>query len=618
MRADPPSRHVILTFVRHYLPGYKAGGPLRTIANMVEALGDEYDFRIVTLDRDATEAAAYPDMEEGVWTPVGKAKVFYLAPTRSGLARIAKILCETPHDILYLNSFFDPDFTLKPLLARRLGVAPRVPVVLAPRGEFSPAALRIKGARKRAFLAAAGVAGLHRDVRWQASSVAEQNDIRRTFGRLASRIVVAPDMPDTMSVALPGFVPRAQGAPLRICFLSRIAPMKSLDFALEILRDVAVPVRFDIHGPIEDEAYWKRCQEIARTLPDTVCVTYRGSIPHTDVPATLACHDLFFLPSRGENFGHAIFEALSAGTPVLISDQTPWRGLAERGVGWDLCLEGRAAFGRAVFESAGWTPAQQAECRRRCIEFAEEQERSEGAIEAIRALFAPSRREPLQDPVGYHDALAPGWNARYARGGFARRARFFERKILPLLPGGAWLDAGCGSGTFSRILAGQGRSVIGLDASLAMLAEAKAARTPANLSFMPVETVERLPFADGSFDGLLCLSVLEYLEDPLAVLAEMARVLRPGGVAVFSVPHRRSVVRRAQKVCRRLKPARSCFGINYLDLSRFETVPEEMQAHAVAAGFTPRTILGFDPIIPLVLRAALKPSLIYMICERGP
>jgi glycosyltransferase involved in cell wall biosynthesis len=43
---------------------------------------------------------------------------------------------------------------------------------------------------------------------------------------------------------------------------------------------------------------------------------------------------LFFLPTRGENFGHVISESLQAGCPVLISDQTPWQGLEEKKAGW--------------------------------------------------------------------------------------------------------------------------------------------------------------------------------------------------------------------------------------------------------------------------------------------
>ena len=54
--------------------------------------------------------------------------------------------------------------------------------------------------------------------------------------------------------------------------------------------------------------------------------------------------DLLFLPTAGENFGHAIQEALAAGCPVLISDRTRWRDLAPKGVGWDLPLSAPDRF----------------------------------------------------------------------------------------------------------------------------------------------------------------------------------------------------------------------------------------------------------------------------------
>jgi len=77
-------------------------------------------------------------------------------------------------------------------------------------------------------------------------------------------------------------------------------------------------------------------------------VDYCGVIPHAEVPAILAENALFFLPTRGENYGYAIHEALAAGLPVLISDQTPWRQLEKSGVGWDLPLDDPARFAAVI------------------------------------------------------------------------------------------------------------------------------------------------------------------------------------------------------------------------------------------------------------------------------
>src|ERR1019366_8134603 len=72
----------VLVMADHYLPGTKGGGPIRSIANLVDALGEEIDFRIVTRDRDLGDGAPYPSVTPNTWMEVGKARVVYLSPER--------------------------------------------------------------------------------------------------------------------------------------------------------------------------------------------------------------------------------------------------------------------------------------------------------------------------------------------------------------------------------------------------------------------------------------------------------------------------------------------------------------------------------------------------------
>ena len=74
----------ILVFVARYLPGYKSGGPIRSISNLVESLGGEFDFYVVTSDRDAGEDRPYPSIRRSSWTEVGNARVLYLPPESLG------------------------------------------------------------------------------------------------------------------------------------------------------------------------------------------------------------------------------------------------------------------------------------------------------------------------------------------------------------------------------------------------------------------------------------------------------------------------------------------------------------------------------------------------------
>jgi len=127
---------IVLACVDYYLPGYKAGGPIRTLANMVEQLGDKFAFRVITRDRDFQDREPYPNIQPCQWNQLGKAEVFYLSPEKVTLRTFQSILSETEYDILYLNSFFSPRFTISPLLLQRLKFISNRPIVLAPRGEF--------------------------------------------------------------------------------------------------------------------------------------------------------------------------------------------------------------------------------------------------------------------------------------------------------------------------------------------------------------------------------------------------------------------------------------------------------------------------------------------------
>lgn len=97
-------------------------------------------------------------------------------------------------------------------------------------------------------------------------------------------------------------------------------------------------IQFNIYGPMEDKSYWAECQKIISSLSENIEVKYCGSIAHDQVGTVMRGHNLFFFPTLGENFSYVILEALCAGCPILISDQTPWRGLEKKGVGWDLPL----------------------------------------------------------------------------------------------------------------------------------------------------------------------------------------------------------------------------------------------------------------------------------------
>ena len=217
----------------------------------------------------------------------------------------------------------------------------------------------------------------------------------------------------------------------------------------------------------------------------------------------------------------------------------------------------------------------------------------------------------MSDAVAYHESLAAGWTARYASGGMRRRAAFFRNDVLPLLkPTGVWLDVGCGSGVFSRMLVEFGARVLGLDGSAAMVDAARAAVPAARFEVARIEDVASL---GGPFDGAISLSVLEYLDDPQAALAAIAARLKPGARLCVSLPNSGSTLRLAQKWMRPLAERAGAKSLAYLDTSRRLWSRAEAEALMRSAGFEVETMLGFDPVAPRPLWPLVSPSLWFVV-----
>jgi glycosyltransferase involved in cell wall biosynthesis len=332
----------VLALADWYLPGSKAGGPVSAIANLIELVGDEFRFHVITRDRDLKEKSAYVGVRTDHWLPVGKARVLYTSDL--SVANLRHHILDIDPDLIYLNSFFS-SMTRRTLLLRRLGLLRGSALVLAPRGEFSPGALSLKPLRKWLYRRVAMRTGLCRDVTWQASSELEKQHIAAAGIANGTRnralVVVTPNAPGADLLEFPLELKRREkrAGAVRLIFLSRISRMKNLHFALKSLASVRGHVELEIVGPVEDEGYWAECQEQIRALPENIVVRSTGPVRHENVRRTFLQNQFLLLPTRGENFGYAILEALAAGCPVFISDQTPWRDLRGAGAGWDLPLE---------------------------------------------------------------------------------------------------------------------------------------------------------------------------------------------------------------------------------------------------------------------------------------
>jgi len=314
--ASPDARPVVLVAIDWYLPAFRAGGPIRSIANLVAALGDEVDFRIVCGNRDLG-ASAPLSVPADTWQPHGKASVLYLPEQAWTAARWTALLHDIQPDLLYLNSLYSGPFSRLPwTVARTMNITTR----LAPRGMLGSGALSVKPLRKRAWLWLQRLTGGYRNILWHASTEQEAEEIRAWFPEAS--VHVALNLPVPFS-PIPS---NRQIGNLRILSVGRIHPIKNYPFGVDVAESLVHPgthVQYRIVGPIEDAAEANRIQQQANAIE----LDLIGPVSPTETADHFGWADLVLVPSFNENFGHSVAEAVAAGRPVIVSDQTAWSNL---------------------------------------------------------------------------------------------------------------------------------------------------------------------------------------------------------------------------------------------------------------------------------------------------
>jgi glycosyltransferase involved in cell wall biosynthesis len=368
----------VALFAGHFVPAVKGGGPIASIRNFV-AQAQGTNVRIVCGDRDLGDTTAFPGLPVNQPVEVAGARVRYIRPgsVRHWISVVRDLRADPP-DAYYLNSLMSRLGSLVPLLLMRVRLLPRRPTLLATRGECSEAALRRRSGRKRAFLRLAGLIGLHRDVVFQASTTAEERDIRAVLGARVEVMVSSNALgPPVRAVDDPRPTLRD---PMRVLYLGRIARIKNVDDLIQGAVRAQVPMELRLYGAMEDPKYWDRCQGLIESAPAHVEITYEGVAASDAVTGLLLEADLLAMVSSSENFGQSVAEALGHGCPVLITDTIPWAGPVRDGAGWVVSVGDIDAIAQGFAARAAASEEEVAAMRAACAEAVEKWQTAAGGV----------------------------------------------------------------------------------------------------------------------------------------------------------------------------------------------------------------------------------------------
>jgi glycosyltransferase involved in cell wall biosynthesis len=344
----------LLLFSDWFYPGYKAGGPIKSVTNLSIALQQDFDVYLFTADTDLNETTPYPNIKSNTWVkPIqgSNVQVFYCSKDYLNRTTIKAIIKEVNPTSIYLNHLWSYWFVLQPLFICWLQFK-KIKIVLCPRGALFESALHYLKTypKKRVLIAILKSLRIHKKIHFHATTPQEKETIEKYFSDV--KISIANNLPDLHQPTL-STIEKKQGE-LKLVFIARIVDIKNLKLLLQNLQKVTSNIALTIAGPSEDKNYWEDCKSIMSKFLPNIQVNYVGEIAPSQVMPLIKEHHLYCLPTQGENFGHSIFESFMIGRPVLISNKTPWLNLNEKNAGWEVDIIQSNSFVPFLEEAANW------------------------------------------------------------------------------------------------------------------------------------------------------------------------------------------------------------------------------------------------------------------------
>ncbi len=306
-----------------FSPAFRAGGPIQSIANLVENFNENINYRIFCGNTDLN-GEILSNIEFDKWVNFNSyTKVWYSSNKKNGKNILEQIKI-TNSDVLFIVGLFSWKYNIVPLLKAKVKNK-----ILSVRGMLHPGALSQKPIKKKMFLGFLKLLQIQNKISFHATDSSEKIFIENVFGDKAN-IHVADNFPKKMKADLP--LQKKENF-LKIVTIALISPMKNHLLVIQSLLHCKAHIEYHIFGPIKDEVYWQQCKEAIKVLPHNIIVKYGGEMQPNKLDNMLAENHVFIMPSKSENFGHSLIEALSAGKPIITSHNTPWKNLLESNAG---------------------------------------------------------------------------------------------------------------------------------------------------------------------------------------------------------------------------------------------------------------------------------------------
>ena len=309
----------ILIFIPWFDPAFKAGGPIQSITNLVHQFDQEVSYFIFCSNKDV-DGSILLDIDENCWVDYNDCtKVWYCAvPNPIAIAK--KIVAIEKPDVIFTIGLFSWQYNILPNL---LFQANRK--IISVRGMLHPGALSQKTIKKKIFLAVFKLLRLQHQAIFHCTNSDEELHVKNIFGQQV-KTKVADNFPKKLTAKL---VAHKFPEKLVMMTIALISPMKNHLLTLQALKSFDAQITYHIVGAIKDNQYWAECQKIIEGLPNNIKVIYHGEVSPHFIAEYLEQTQIFIMPSKSENYGHAIIEALIMGKPVITSFFTPWKNLEQ-------------------------------------------------------------------------------------------------------------------------------------------------------------------------------------------------------------------------------------------------------------------------------------------------